>query len=317
MVEHEVATPNRYGDDGKLDRKQSGTGRYQISNLSLSWTFQFSSGFFEMRILPDFPFIAGDLFPIHGIWSRFGADHSVFGYAGGGRAPLLYGDIWRELLSGTEVKRSKLAQLGFLELDFSERWLTRQTEFWFTSHQYPLAGRRSFSMPDESSATGFREVKIVCCRRSGSARFDYPPIDVPTNYGLWVEPEHHTHGITHYSKKPNQTQDQVGNSLNSDALSWTNVMKSDGFNFVQGWPRRPISEYPNRTVRTNPPGFRHTSKFVVPIERRRNGTYVYQLLEERDWAIKIDYIRLWQRRDRPTRSPIRYLCAYTGCPAPE
>ena len=314
VVEHEIS--GTFGEDG-FTRKQSGTGRYQLSNLTLSWTFQFSSGFFEMRILPDFPFIAGDLLPIHGIWSRFGNYHGVFGYAGGITAPLLYGDIWRELLSGAKVKRSEFAQLGFLELDFSERWLTRQTEFFFTSHQYPSSSVEFLFVPDENSATGFRKVEISGDRHSGSAVFDYPPIDVPTNYGLWLEPDHHTHGITHYRKKPNQAQVPVGNSLNSDALSWTNVMKADGFNFVAGWGREPISEYPGHTVPTNPPGFKHTPKYVVPIDRRQDGTYVYQFLEERDWAIKIDYIRLWQRRDRPTRSPIRYLCAYTGCPAPE
>ncbi|MCA8837661.1 MAG: MSCRAMM family adhesin SdrC, partial [Proteobacteria bacterium] len=272
----------------------------RVDNTAVSFKPQFSSGFFEMA-MQEMPFIADEgIGPIYNFWSRFGDYHTNFSIINGPYFSKIWESINQVDCSAGQrlgaggrpcVHRSELSRLGFLELEFFERWLPRQEEWFAISWLYPSGSRAIAGL----NALG---------KRSSSTVFERAPMPSHTTYAFWIEPDHTdaATGVSFFRRRDtaaNSTYTRIGRPLPGYAASWTNVVVNRANFFVAQSSKTDTGNNPHNVIvsRTS------TERIKEPLNAKMR-------------AVKIDYIRLWQRRDRDekTRPAIRYLCTTNGCP---
>ncbi|MCA8836491.1 MAG: hypothetical protein K8963_01385, partial [Proteobacteria bacterium] len=134
------------------------------------------------------------------------------------------------------------------------------------------------------------------------------PMPSPTTYAFWIEPDHpNDAGVSYYRRRDtaaNIGYNEIGESFQTYTVSWTNVLVNRAnFLSAQAW-RHVNGDNTHRVI------IGHDSAGKIETEPLNASKH----------AVKIDYIRLWQRRDRlrenKIRPPIRHLCSVHGCPPP-
>ena len=123
-------------------------GQYEVAapGAQSLGRFEFSSGYFEVRQLNDIPYldVTG---PFMIFWSRYGEGHDNFGalpdrtvfddqLTASSGAPVDLDSV--DPAPGPyQLHRSVIGKVGFLEIDFWERWLLNQTGPLWVVHSYP------------------------------------------------------------------------------------------------------------------------------------------------------------------------------------
>ncbi len=125
-----------------------------------------------------------------------------------------------------------------------------------------------------------------------------------TTYAFWIEPDHtdSATGVSFFRRRDtaaNSAYTRIGRPLPGYAASWTNVVVNRANFFVAQSSKTDTGNNPHHVIVSRA----STERIKEPLNAKMR-------------AVKIDYIRLWQRRDRyeKTRPAIRYLCTTNGCP---
>ena len=280
-------------------------GKYQMSGpLSLSaGRLEFSSGYMEVRQLNKIPLISS-LGPFFLVWSRYGQGHDSF-------SPLPDPSIFDEELrnaagdlvdldSGTPsgnlfLPRSTLGRVGFLEIDYWERWTAGQRGPLWVIHSYPYdANVTALTHKHQQRYT------IQGPRAYGFRRYFYDlPVSGPFITGLELNPDaagttanHNEFDAIRFYRKltsdarvVESTPDGLASSTSFvNAISHTAPMKISWRHFIEGG----ISE------NLMPPCH-------AEIYRSRSGDRLRCQTPRRNvekghvrWSY--DYFRLWKRR---------------------
>ena len=275
-----------------------GFGIYELSGPTMDsrGRFEFSSGYLEVRQLNDIPLIDARG-PYFILWSRYGHGHdqmseppdlSIFDEelrTGLGQRVDL--DAADPLPSPYFLPRNVLSKVGFLEIDFWERWaLSLGGPLWVV-HTYPYG-------PNQSGATvkHGQRYTIPENRVTDSKKFFYEmPIAGPFVSGLEINPdsEQSADAIRFYMQHRNdpiplRSASQSPSVRFSEAVShtapvrifWRNYLDSSYFNLY-----RP--------------------QCIAEIHRVSTGDLLrcqspYRAVAHNDAEWRFDYLRLWKRR---------------------
>ena len=112
------------------------------------------------------------------LWSRYGKKHAGFGFS---PPPRIFGD--QEFVS-----RADLGKVGYVELDFLERWYTKQPDVWTVLHTYPRTQTEDVANDGPFPANALLGYAYLIWPKSDAN--DDDDTTYPITYGIEIAPGH-------------------------------------------------------------------------------------------------------------------------------
>ncbi|MCH9663921.1 MAG: cadherin domain-containing protein, partial [Gammaproteobacteria bacterium] len=313
--------------DPLVNTKQGVASKVGITGplMQSAGKFEFASGYMEVRQLNDIPY-TGTLGPFFIIWSRFGSGHSKFSevpdlsifddelLTSSGQGVNL--DVDNPLPGPYFLHRSTIGRVGFLEIDFWERWDFKQTGPLWVVHSYP----RSKTAQSLTVKHGQR-YNIRGNSAWGQKRPYYPlPATGPFVSGLEVNPDATvaSNALRFYLRQAGESRTTAAaptglrqNDIDAnfrDVVSHSSPMKINWLNVRNNWLYDSAPCY--------------AENYQALGTRRLRCSDPLRLVRPGELQWRFDYIRLWKRRGyditasltgtRPTPPPPTIFT----CPAP-